>query len=549
MAAQWQQLVNAGAYFAFNLWWQLDAVPTFYSFVSGSSPGTPSLTAKNPNGDTLLSLGLIPDANGSWIQIGTTLFTNSSGAAIPAYHWLYCYLSQATTALYAGEALYFQVDFVPPNQPAGSGDIRIIDPSSQLIFTRDLHQLCGTGAGSVDGESAFANELLELGYSGPIEDDWRGSTTPPTSPVLNRVYIIPRGATGTWAGHDGEIAFWGAGGWAFELYPEGCTAFIRNRYQRAELVDFNYAAPTTNTDLLPSDIDTMAWAESAQLFFLTNSSYAGTVQGVAANPPTAPGPWEKWLLAAPGPPPPWPDHYGIASPGMIATAVIDQSTNLVRWVYQAPHEGMFIYRLDDQEFYYYTSGAWQLLAAGSAPGPTGPAGPTGPVGPTGAGSTGPTGPTGPGGGATGATGPNGATGPAGPTGATGAAGAAGLFVEWINGGTTNINVGFTAGNPPKVPGGVGYVSISIIAQVGVSTPTYPTVSMSVTQYAAGGAAKKVWAAGTVSFSAVATTSLSNFIPFKTLIGVATGDYFIPTFSPTGNPMSPPQWVAQMQMVG
>ena len=591
MAARWQQIVNAGAYFSFSLWWQLTAIPTFYDFTANQSPGMPSLTAKNANGDTLLSLGPLPDANGSWIQIGTAPFTNSSGVTIPAYQWLYCYLSQATTALYAGMALYFQVDFVPANQPIGSGDIRIIDSSSQLIFTRDLHQPCGTGAISVDADSQFANRLLELGYSGPIEDDWRGSTTPPVAPVLNRLYIVPSGATGAWSGHAGEIAFWGAGGWVFELYPEGCTAFIRNRYQRAELVDFNYAAPTTNPDLVPSDVNTMAWIESSQLFFLTNNSYIGAVHGVAISIDliTVPTPWEKWILGSPLTT--HPDHYGVATTGAIATAVVDQATNLVRWVYQAPVEGMMCYNLTTHAFMYYVSGAWTALTGGGSVGPTGPAGPTGPTGP--AGPTGPQGPPGaglnsllhgiipPGGGdgtdgdfyiddvawmiygpkaggawpagvsiigPTGAAGGAGAAGPAGPAGPTGP-GWSSAFTEWTSGGA-NINVGFTAGNPPRVPAGVSYVEVSVNAAVAAQDPTWPTASMTVTQYSSVGAAKKVWAVGSASLtSGAAGETLQAFIPFKALAAVATGDYFVPTFSPAGYPVIAPRWVAQMQKIG
>ena len=492
MAAHWQQLIDAGSFFAFNLWWQLDTTPSFYSFVAGDgSPGIPSLTAKNPNGDTVLSLGLIPNIGGSWIQIGTVPFVNSAGITIPAYQWLYCYLSQVTTARYAGQALYFQVDFAPPNLPAGSGDIRIIDSSSQLIFTRDLHQLCGTGATSADEESLLANELLQLGYAGPIEDDWRGDVNPPSTPVLNRTYIVPEGATQAWTGQDGLIAWWGAGGWEFEIYPEGCSAFVCNRYQRTELVNFNYGNWALDQSLHPSDVNTMAWVESPQLFFLTQQSYAGTVQGAATTPPATPGPWEKWILAAPLA---WPDTYGVTLAGMIATAVISQTTQTVHWVYQNPTEGMLLYRLDTHALVYYTGGAWTNLpgfgsgetfntiwngvgAPDSGVGVVGDFyidtstetiyGPKtsggwgtgisliGPTGPTGA--TGPTGPTGPGGGDTGPAGPTGPTGPAGPTGPTGPAGATGVLVGCsymfsnasqpgvANGWTTIWNNGWTVG--------------------------------------------------------------------------------------------------------
>src|SRR5690554_2533768 len=133
------------------------------------------------------------------------------------------------------------------------------------------------------------------------------------------------------------------------------------------------------------------------------------------------------------------DNVGIGTTTPEATAVLDVSANdkgmLVprlttaqRVGIASPAEGLLVYDVDNECFYYYkTSTNWESLCAGGTgtPGPAGPQGPQGDPGPTGpqgpAGATGPTGAPGPQGPA-GAQGPQGATGPAGPAGTPGPAG-------------------------------------------------------------------------------------------------------------------------------
>ena len=42
------------------------------------------------------------------------------------------------------------------------------------------------------------------------------------------VWIVPAGASGAWAGHDGEIAIFDFSGWSFVAPVEGCVAFVRD---------------------------------------------------------------------------------------------------------------------------------------------------------------------------------------------------------------------------------------------------------------------------------------------------------------------------------
>ena len=136
------------------------------------------------------------------------------------------------------------------------------------------------------------------------------------------------------------------------------------------------------------------------------------------------------------------DNVGIGTTTPEATAVLDVSANdkgmLVprlttaqRVGIASPAEGLLVYDVDNECFYYYkTSTNWESLCAGGTgtPGPTGPQGPQGDPGPAGpqgpAGATGPTGAPGPQGPA-GTQGPQGDPGPAGPQGPAGATGPAG----------------------------------------------------------------------------------------------------------------------------
>jgi hypothetical protein len=55
--------------------------------------------------------------------------------------------------------------------------------------------------------------------------DWT-LATPPVSPIEGDRYIVAPGATGVWAGHDGQIAAWWAGDWAFVAPLQGWSAWV-----------------------------------------------------------------------------------------------------------------------------------------------------------------------------------------------------------------------------------------------------------------------------------------------------------------------------------
>jgi hypothetical protein len=47
----------------------------------------------------------------------------------------------------------------------------------------------------------------------------------PVAPALGECWIVGVGAAGAWAGHDGALAAWTAGGWRFVAAFEGMTAW------------------------------------------------------------------------------------------------------------------------------------------------------------------------------------------------------------------------------------------------------------------------------------------------------------------------------------
>lgn len=169
--------------------------------------------------------------------------------------------------------------------------------------------------------------------------------------------------------------------------------------------------------------------------------------------------------------------------------LVPRMTTVQRNAIAAPTEGLLVYDIDVNCFFFYESSttSWLSLcnAGGVGPaGPQGPAGPAGPQGPAGAngmdGAAGPTGPQGPAGtngvdgvagpqGPIGATGPQGPAGPAGATGATGATGPAGA-------------TGATGATGPQGPPGVinKYHVYGTSGRAGVNT-TALTVQPGMTQ--------------------------------------------------------------------
>ena len=197
--------------------------------------------------------------------------------------------------------------------------------------------------------------------------------------------------------------------------------------------------------------------------------------------------------------------------------LVPRMTTVQRNAIAAPTEGLLVYDIDVNCFFFYesTSSSWLNLCNAGAAGPAGPQGPAGPAGAAGAtgpqgpagiagamGATGPAGPAGPQGpagtnGVDGAAGAPGATGPAGPMGATGPQGPAG----------TAGPAGATGATGPQGPPGVinKYHVYGTAGRLAV-TSNVPTVQPGMTQTftLAAPATVIVWA--TIGARTTSTTS-------------------------------------------
>ena len=172
--------------------------------------------------------------------------------------------------------------------------------------------------------------------------------------------------------------------------------------------------------------------------------------------------------------------------------LVPRMTTVQRNAIAAPTEGLLVYDIDVNCFFFYESSStsWLSLCNAGGVGPAGPQGPAGPAGtPGAAGPTGPAGPQGPAGvngtngidgvaGAPGATGPAGPQGPAGPAGANGTNGIDGAAGPAGPQGPT----GATGPQGPAGPSGVR-VSASLTSDFTIPSATFvniPGVSVTFT---------------------------------------------------------------------
>jgi hypothetical protein len=101
-----------------------------------------------------------------------------------------------------------------------------------------------------------------------VEDD--DLTAPPVSPADGDTYLVGSGATGAWAGHDGDIAYYDTNGWVFYDPSEGWLLYLKDEdaylqfdganwvgfpavQQNLAYIGINATADTTNRLAVASD--------------------------------------------------------------------------------------------------------------------------------------------------------------------------------------------------------------------------------------------------------------------------------------------------------
>jgi hypothetical protein len=74
----------------------------------------------------------------------------------------------------------------------------------------------------------FHNEALlavDALLHATVEDE--ATPSPPSVPTAGQCWIVPEGAGGAWADHEGSLAAWTANGWRFVVPLEGMTVWSR----------------------------------------------------------------------------------------------------------------------------------------------------------------------------------------------------------------------------------------------------------------------------------------------------------------------------------
>jgi hypothetical protein len=81
-------------------------------------------------------------------------------------------------------------------------------------------------AGQAQKEITHNDALARIDSLIHLAVESRHATT--AADVIGTSWIIAAGATGEWAGHDGEIAVCDESGWSFVAPLDGCIAFLRD---------------------------------------------------------------------------------------------------------------------------------------------------------------------------------------------------------------------------------------------------------------------------------------------------------------------------------
>jgi len=68
--------------------------------------------------------------------------------------------------------------------------------------------------------------LQDFSWQPPVED--KDLTSPPSSPTKGDRYIVGPSATGDWAGHDNDIAWYDGTTWQFDTPVEGWQCWVKD---------------------------------------------------------------------------------------------------------------------------------------------------------------------------------------------------------------------------------------------------------------------------------------------------------------------------------
>ena len=82
-------------------------------------------------------------------------------------------------------------------------------------------------------------QVLDAVVAGAVEEPERAD--PPTTPVVGTTYIVANGATAGWAGHDGAIAAFTAGGWRMVPPTDGLCVLVKSTGETLRYANGNWS--------------------------------------------------------------------------------------------------------------------------------------------------------------------------------------------------------------------------------------------------------------------------------------------------------------------
>lgn len=97
-----------------------------------------------------------------------------------------------------------------------------------MADTTDRYGLSLLQAGQAQKEITHNEALLGIDALLHAAAESRSLAAPPASPDPGRCWIVASGASGAWAGHAGDLACWGDGGWRFHTPREGCLVWVHD---------------------------------------------------------------------------------------------------------------------------------------------------------------------------------------------------------------------------------------------------------------------------------------------------------------------------------
>lgn len=131
---------------------------------------------------------------------------------------------------------------------------------------------------------------------------------PPADPVEGVAYAVPQGGTGFWAGHDGQIAVYTNGGWAFQTPLTGWEAWVADEALRVtywngawvlSVQALSNGAAVTRDMILEQDHILVAGSSNVTADIIPAGAIVYAVTGRVIDPVTG-DTGTSWSLGVPG---------------------------------------------------------------------------------------------------------------------------------------------------------------------------------------------------------------------------------------------------------